>query len=156
MDQYNRKLISNNYSSSTENNILTYLNSPKSESIDSNVLYYLADQKIYIQLDKNAIDRDAASLIRQDYALSATSKFFENLNMDKYLLGVNYSTEVQYGDKSFSVENNNDVFIPSDVAVPSKISIGSGVLAEISFSVRVLNYTVEDELEIERENVQEK
>ena len=73
--------------------------------------------------------------------------------MEKYLVDVSYSTEVQYGDKSFSVENNNDVFIPSDVAVPSKISIGSGVLAEISFSVRVLNYTVEDELEIERENV---
>ena len=156
MDQYNRKLISDNYSSSTENNILSYLNPPKSQNIDPDVLYYLADQKGYVKLNKDEIDLDAASLIQQDYSISAIQKFFDNTNMEKYLQGVDYSTEVQYGDKSFSVENDNDVFIPSDVAVPSKISIGSGVLVEISFSVRVLNYTVEDELEIERESVQEK
>ena len=55
----------------------------------------------------------------------------------------NYSTEVKYHDSTIDVSVIDEYYIPDLDYVPSEISIGSGVYAEIGWQYRVIGYQAE-------------
>lgn len=64
----------------------------------------------------------------------------------------NYSTLVQYGDVTIDVNEKEVIYIDELEKVPEKISIGSGVCAELGMQVKYLTYSIEDYCPVERQN----
>ena len=63
----------------------------------------------------------------------------------------NYSTEIIYGDAKINVEDSIEFSFKDLGDVPSVISIGSGVVAELSLQLKTLTYSVEDNCKTERD-----
>lgn len=61
-----------------------------------------------------------------------------------------YSTEVIMDGVSLSVEQDNEILIPKLTSPPQSISIGNGVLAEISFQIKEISYVVETNILAEK------
>ena len=55
----------------------------------------------------------------------------------------NYSTRIEYGQVTLDVMDKPVVFVDEISNVPDKISIGSGVCAELSMQVKFVDYTLE-------------
>ncbi|MBE5925550.1 MAG: hypothetical protein E7270_00955 [Lachnospiraceae bacterium] len=54
-----------------------------------------------------------------------------------------YSTKIQYGNVELDVMDKSIVFVDEISNVPEKITIGSGVCAELSMQVKFIKYTLE-------------
>lgn len=55
----------------------------------------------------------------------------------------NYSTEIMYGDVNLNVADKETIYIEELDHLPEKISIGSGVCAELGMQVKHLTYSIE-------------
>lgn len=67
----------------------------------------------------------------------------------------NYSTEVRYGDVSIDVADRETVYVEELDHVPEKISIGSGVCAELGMQVKHLTYSVEQYCKTQKQAYEE-
>lgn len=107
------------------------LHPPTTEQISPYKLYHTIDTNKYYRYNTNYWhsvhpDNQVAAFIEVD----------------------NYSTEVNYNGTLLSVEQNNDIYIPElEGEIPNFISIGSGVVAEISFQVKEISYGVESQIQ---------
>lgn len=61
-----------------------------------------------------------------------------------------YSTEIKYGDIVLDVADKQEIYITELSKIPDKISIGSGVCAEIGLQVKYIDYSVEQYCEKEK------
>jgi hypothetical protein len=55
----------------------------------------------------------------------------------------NYSTQIMYGNVNLDVSDKETIYIEELENLPEKISIGSGVCAELGLQVKHLTYSVE-------------
>lgn len=70
----------------------------------------------------------------------------------KLLLLDNYSTKIEYGDVSLDVADKETIYITELDNIPNKISIGSGVSAELGLQVKYITYILEKYCPTEKAN----
>lgn len=107
------------------------------------VYFTTEDQKYYQFMGRN-------ESLNWDLPMSDLTALDKELRDARFYSAFNelyeYSTEIIMDNVSLSVEQNNEITIPELTVPPQHISIGNGVLAEISFQVKEITYAVENNL----------
>lgn len=115
---------------------IAYFNAGTAEDllIVDNIYFTMDTQKYYKYIGRNKVNQS----LTQDEQFAQALQEFE------------YTTTVQWDDRKFSVEQDNEIFIPELSPAPQSITIGSGVLAELSFQIKEVTYNVEANLAEDR------
>lgn len=94
----------------------------------------------YVVYKKRYYDKDS---LKEEYYKYTGSKLIQ-LN--------DYSTKIEYGNVILDVADKQEVYITELSNMPDKISIGSGVCAEIGLQVKYIDYSVEKYCKDKKDN----
>ena len=106
---------------------------------DKYTIYY-TDLTPYVIYKKRYYEKDE---LKEEYYKYTGSKL---IKLD------GYSTEIKYGNVTLDVADKQEIYITELSNIPDKISIGSGVYAEIGLQVKYIDYNVEKYCSTEKED----
>lgn len=99
----------------------------------------------YVVYCKKYYPKDSSELVIEYYKFTGSKL----IKLD------NYSTQIMYGNVNLDVNDKETIYIEELENLPEKISIGSGVCAELGLQVKHLTYSIEQYCKAEKQNYED-